>query len=54
MTVITILLDAQSNPLAPITTLIGFVIAMIWLFTRNAKKDKKDEDKSEDDKNKMQ
>ncbi len=49
-----ILLDSQPNPLKPIITLLGFAIAMIWLFTRNAKKDKKEEDKSEDEKNKMQ
>lgn len=54
MTVINILLDSQPNPLKPIISLLGFAIAMIWFFTRSAKKDKKDENKSEDDKNKMQ
>lgn len=49
-----ILLDSQQNPLKPVITLLGFAIAMIWLFTRNAKKNKKEEDKSEDEKNKMQ
>ena len=49
-----ILLDVESNPLKPIIALLGFAIAMIWFFTRNAKKEKKDETKSEDDKNKMQ
>ena len=47
MKILTILLDAQSNPLAPFITLLGFAIAMIWLFARKSKKDN-------DDKNKMQ
>jgi hypothetical protein len=54
MTVINILLDSQPNPLKPIISLLGFAIAMSWFFTRSAKKDKKDENKTEDDKNKMQ
>lgn len=54
MTMINILLDVQPNPLKPIITLIGFAIAMIWFFTRNAKKEIKDENKTEDDENKMQ
>jgi len=49
-----ILLDTQSNPLKPIITLVGFAIAMIWLFVRNGKEDKKENPNSEDNKNKMQ
>ena len=38
MKFLTILLDSQSsNPLKPILTLMGFAIAMIWYFMRNAK-----------------
>ena len=50
---LTILLQAQANPLKPIITLLGFAIAMIWLFTRNSKKNKKDDPNSEENKNKM-
>ena len=54
MTLITFLLYSQSSPLAPIMSLLGLAIALIWLFTRNARKAKKDKVKSEDEKNKMQ
>jgi len=49
-----ILLDAQSNPLTPFLPPLGFAIAiaMIWIFTRQGKKDKK-ENTNADDKNKM-
>lgn len=49
-----ILLDSQPNPLKPVITLLGFAIAMIWLFTRQAKKDKKEDAETNDSKNKMQ
>ncbi len=49
-----ILLDSQPNPLKPVITLLGFAIAMIWLFTRQGKKDKKEDAEANDSKNKMQ
>ena len=49
-----ILLDSQPNPLKPVITLLGFAIAMIWLFTRQGKKDKWEDAKTNDSKNKMQ
>ncbi len=49
-----IFLQAQSNPLGPLITLLGFAIAMIWLFTRKGKKDQKENKESEENKNKMQ
>lgn len=49
-----ILLETQSNPLQPIITLVGFAIAMLWLFLRQGKKDEKEDSNSEENKNKMQ
>ena len=40
-----VLLQQQSNPLGPLMTFLGFIIAMIILFYRWNKKDKKDENK---------
>lgn len=48
-----ILLYSQSNPLAPVMSLMGFAIAMIFVFTRQGKKDKKEREKLDDEKNKM-
>ncbi|MFM2191899.1 MAG: hypothetical protein RLZZ118_856 [Bacteroidota bacterium] len=42
---LTILLMDQGNPLAPITSLVGMFIAMIWLFTRKNKKDNENDNK---------
>ena len=53
---LSILLETQPNPLGPLMTLIGFAIAMIWLFTRQAKKnnkDKIDKENRDDNKDKM-
>lgn len=49
-----IFLQAQPNPLAPVVTLLGFIIAMVWLYTRSANKKKKAEEKNDEEKNKMQ
>lgn len=50
---LTNLLDVQPNPLRPVITLLGFLIAMGYLFMRNAKKNKKEEETSKDEENKM-
>jgi preprotein translocase subunit YajC len=47
------LLDAQPNPLAPVTTLLGFVIAMVFLYVRSSNRKKKEEGKQDDEVNKM-
>ena len=51
---LSILLETQPNPLGPLMTLIGFAIAMIWLFTRQAKKNKKDKDEKNEHNGMMQ
>ena len=49
-----IFLQSQSNPLGPLTSLLGFAIAMIWLFTRKGRKEQKENREAEDNSNKMQ
>ena len=46
-------LDAQNNPLKPFLSMLGIFIGALWIYTRNAKKNKKKDDNRKDDNNKM-